>query len=48
MPSPRGELEITDGNIEFMRQGRAKLVRLSRGYPWMDCGTHDDLLAASQ
>jgi glucose-1-phosphate thymidylyltransferase len=48
MPSARGELEITDVNIEYLRQGRAKLVRLSRGYTWMDCGTHDALLAASQ
>jgi glucose-1-phosphate thymidylyltransferase len=47
-PSARGELEITDVNIEYLRQGRAKLVRLSRGYTWMDCGTHDALLAASQ
>ncbi len=48
MPSPRGELEITDVNIEFMRPGRARLVRQTRGYTWMDCSTHDDLLAASR
>lgn len=48
LPSTRGELEITDVNNEFLRQGRANLVRLSRGYTWMDCGTCDALLAASQ
>lgn len=47
-PSERGELEITDVNREYLRQGRVDLVRLSRGYTWMDCGTHDALLAASQ
>jgi glucose-1-phosphate thymidylyltransferase len=47
-PSARGELEITDVNIEYLKQGRAKLIRLSRGYTWLDCGTHDSLLAASQ
>jgi glucose-1-phosphate thymidylyltransferase len=48
VPSARGELEITDVNREYLRQGRADLVRLSRGYTWMDCGTHDALLAAGQ
>ena len=47
-PSERGELEITDVNQEYLRQGRARLVPLSRGYTWMDCGTHDTLTAASQ
>ncbi|WP_405151950.1 glucose-1-phosphate thymidylyltransferase RfbA [Sphaerisporangium sp. NBC_01403] len=47
-PSPRGELEITDVNLEYLKQGRAGLTRLSRGYTWLDCGTHDSLLAASQ
>lgn len=47
-PSTRGELEITDVNLEYLRQGRAKLIQLSRGYTWLDCGTHDSLLAASQ
>jgi glucose-1-phosphate thymidylyltransferase len=47
-PSARGELEITDVNQEYLRQGRAAMVPLSRGYTWMDCGTHDALLAASQ
>ncbi|WDZ83467.1 glucose-1-phosphate thymidylyltransferase RfbA [Micromonospora cathayae] len=47
-PSGRGELEITDVNREYVRQGRAELVWLGRGYTWFDCGTHDSLLAASQ
>ncbi|GGK75047.1 glucose-1-phosphate thymidylyltransferase [Sphaerisporangium melleum] len=47
-PSARGELEITDVNLEYLRQGRAKLVGLGRGHTWLDCGTYDSLLAASQ
>ncbi|WP_344632729.1 glucose-1-phosphate thymidylyltransferase RfbA [Streptomyces glaucosporus] len=47
-PSPRGELEITDVNLEYLRQGRAKMVELGRGFAWFDCGTHDSLLAAGQ
>ncbi|MDH2428952.1 glucose-1-phosphate thymidylyltransferase RfbA [Sphaerisporangium sp. TRM90804] len=47
-PSARGELEITDLNREYLRQGRAKLVELDRDYTWYDCGTHDSLLTASQ
>ncbi|MFJ7075547.1 glucose-1-phosphate thymidylyltransferase RfbA [Streptomyces sp. NPDC098781] len=47
-PSERGELEITDVNRAYLKQGRAKLVRLGRGFTWLDSGTHDSLLAASQ
>ncbi|HVK22226.1 MAG TPA: glucose-1-phosphate thymidylyltransferase RfbA [Actinokineospora sp.] len=47
-PSPRGELEITDVNLEYLRQGRAKLVDLGRGFAWLDTGTHDSLLEAGQ
>lgn len=47
-PSARGELEISDVNREYLKQGRAELVWLGRGYTWFDCGTHDSLLAASQ
>ncbi|MDI6105174.1 glucose-1-phosphate thymidylyltransferase RfbA [Actinoplanes sp. NEAU-A12] len=47
-PSARGELEITDVNLAYLKQGRAKLVRLGRGFTWLDAGTHDSLLAASQ
>ena len=48
VPSARDELEITDINLAYLRQGRTELIRLSRGYTWMDCGTHDALLAAGQ
>ncbi|OZM74804.1 glucose-1-phosphate thymidylyltransferase [Amycolatopsis antarctica] len=47
-PSPRGELEITDVNMTYLRQGRARLVNLSRGFAWLDTGTHDSLLEAGQ
>ncbi|MET0233719.1 MAG: glucose-1-phosphate thymidylyltransferase RfbA [Kibdelosporangium sp.] len=47
-PSARGELEITDVNKHYLKNGKAKLVRLSRGFTWLDAGTHDSLLAASQ
>ncbi|MEV4021170.1 glucose-1-phosphate thymidylyltransferase RfbA [Nonomuraea angiospora] len=47
-PSERGELEITDVNQAYLKQGRAQLIRLGRGFTWLDTGTHDSLLAASQ
>jgi len=47
-PSARGELEITDVNMAYLRRGRANLVRLSRGFAWLDTGTHDSLLEAAQ
>lgn len=47
-PSTRGELEITDINVAYLKQGRARMVRLGRGFTWLDAGTHDSLLAASQ
>ncbi|EWC63506.1 Glucose-1-phosphate thymidylyltransferase [Actinokineospora spheciospongiae] len=47
-PSPRGELEITDVNLEYLRQGRARLLDLGRGFAWLDTGTHDSLLEAGQ
>ncbi|MFE0024058.1 glucose-1-phosphate thymidylyltransferase RfbA [Amycolatopsis sp. NPDC059021] len=47
-PSPRGELEITDVNLAYLRQDRARLVDLGRGFAWLDTGTHDSLLEAGQ
>jgi glucose-1-phosphate thymidylyltransferase len=47
-PSRRGELEITDVNLTYLRQDRATLIELSRGFAWLDTGTHDSLLEAGQ
>lgn len=47
-PSPRGELEITDVNKEYLKRGQLKLVQLGRGIAWLDTGTHRSLLDASQ
>jgi glucose-1-phosphate thymidylyltransferase len=46
-PSPRGELEITDVNQEYLARGQLSVVPLGRGIAWLDLGTHDSLLAAS-
>lgn len=43
-PSPRGELEITSINEEYMKQGKLKVEKLGRGMTWFDTGTHDALL----
>ena len=47
-PSARGELEITDVNLAYLRRGQLQVIPLEKGFTWLDAGTADSLLYAAQ
>ncbi|MBQ6986298.1 MAG: glucose-1-phosphate thymidylyltransferase RfbA [Oscillibacter sp.] len=47
-PSARGELEITDVNLEYLRRGQLQVIPLEKGFTWLDAGTADSLLESAQ
>ena len=47
-PSPRGELEITDVNLEYLRRGQLQVIPLEKNFTWLDAGTADSLLTAGE